>query len=434
MYYKFVISLFIFSFLITPVNGQPFDLMIPRKEHQDTLTGELRALQAIERDMAIERLTKKPRRAQTYVDLAELRLSQGKLIEAERFFKMALELEPKSYRANRGLVMTYYRLSRFGKAKDIMGRFHRFHPVSESLRYELETMRRNLQPEYQAGVTIREDDRGLLDIVSSVEGYFPGKHYKKLAGRYRFENWSYEDNGEKATTNVYSATFEYDLDKNSGIAFKLAPEVYKNNKTINAYSFQAIAGSDNLKFSAQLGKNPFKDNIYTVKNSYHKDFKRFGLTGKLHERTRIAQTAAFSNISDSNTKARYDTEIIHFIFYKGRPLLSTKVNYYHIAYEKQKSDDQNNLKYWAPSDYSAKELTLSWETRAGLRWWWGLETSLRKSNYRFIKPTTFKDTGFGAKAHLSYEFDRGTLYTAFGERLHEYFRERKAQLYMVFRF
>lgn len=416
------------------VFAQPFDLIVPGEDSPDALSRELRNLQAVERDLAIEKLTREPTRLEAYLELGDLRLSQGKLQEAKRFYEMALEISPKHLRATQGLVMVHYHLGEFNLARDRIDQVHKFHPLSDYNRSELEVYRRHLKTEATVGLTIREDDRGLSEIVTSIEGFFPSGHYPKFSGRYRFDNWAHEDNGVSISTQVYSATFNYQADQNSSLALTLAPEIFPGGDSVGGYSVQGLGGTDNLKLALRTGKNTFKENLYTVQNRLSEESTGISLYGDLHRRTRIVQSVSLADLSDGNARRRYDSELIHAVFLKNAPFLTTNVRFYQASYEKQADATGTALKYWAPSDYKGAELTLAWEKSVGANWWWGLDTSFITSRYRIGDEKSVDDSGAGAFLHLSYRFATGNLYASLGDRFHDYFRERKLEVYGSFSF
>jgi tetratricopeptide (TPR) repeat protein len=414
--------------------AQPFDLIIPGEDSPDTLSRELRSLQAIERDMAIEKLTREPTRLEAFLELGELRLSQGKLEEAQRFFEMALEIQPKNMQANQGMVMVHYHKGEFNLARNRMDVVHKFYPLSDQLKADLEKYRRHMQNQAQIGLTVREDDRGLLDVVSSIEGIFPSGEMKKLTGRYRYENWSHEDNNQRENTQVYSGTFEYRADSNTSLSATWAPEVFAGGDSISGYNLQLVAGTDNLKTALRGGKTTFKENLFTLRNRFAEDFKSFSLFGDLHQRTRAIQTITLADISDGNSRRRWDSELIHSIFKNAAPFLTANLRVYQASYEKQTHADGTILDYWAPSDFKGTELMLAWERSVGANWWWGLDTSLTANSYRFGTDETVYDSGAGATVHLSYKFSAGSLYVSLGDRLSNYFRERRLEAYGSFNF
>ena len=51
--------------------AQPYDLFFPTDESPDSLTKEVRDLHDIERDLAIEKLTREPNKVDAYIELAK---------------------------------------------------------------------------------------------------------------------------------------------------------------------------------------------------------------------------------------------------------------------------------------------------------------------------------------------------------------------------
>lgn len=410
-------------------SAQPFDLLIPGEDSPDNLSRELRNLQSIERDMAIEKLTREPSRLEAYIELAELRRTQGKLQEAQRFYEMALEIDPKNMHANQGIAMVHYHKGEFNLAKDRIDIIHQTSPLSDQLKAELETFKKNLRNEIQVGTTIREDDRGLAETVSSLEALFPSTHFKKLIGRYRFENWTHSDNGTRISTQVYTGTFDYKADKNTSFSISYGPEIYPGGQSMSGYHVQAIAGTDNLKMALRTGKSTFKENLFTVKNRFYEETSGISLFGDLHQRTRVIQSIMTADLSDGNARRRYDSELVHCIFRDNAPFITTNIRFYQLSYEKHLEVDGSALQYWAPSDFKGAELTFSWERQVGARWWWGIDTSFIASQYRFGDLQSQQDSGAGATLQLGYRLASGNLFLSIGDRFHDYFRERKLELY-----
>lgn len=432
--YLLIILLTLFVLAGFSANAQPFDLLLPGQNSPDSLSKELRSLHSIERDLAIEKLTREPSKLDAYVELGELRYSQGKLQEAQRFYEMALAIDPKHHIANQGLVMVHYRKGEFNLARDQMEKLHSSPTIADGLKYKLNDYRRLLKYQAQLGITIREDDRGLSEYISSIEGQFPSFTFKKITGRYRYENWTHKDNGDEINTQVYSSTMEYRADKNSSLSISYAPELFADDENIGGYGAQLITGTDNLHFAVATSKKTFKENILTIRNQMSENTQSISLYGDLHPRTRAIQTITATDISDGNIKRRYDAELLHFIYREGTPFLSLNLKLSQMSCKDQLDEAGNLLSYWAPSDFKGGELTLSWERAIGSKWWWGVDTNLISNTYKFDGSDYTQDSGLGALLHLSYSFDSGRLYASIGDRIHNYFRERKLEVYGSFNF
>lgn len=410
-------------------SAQPFDLIIPGNDSPDSLSHELRKIQSIERDLAIEKLTREPGRLEAFIELAELRRTQGKLQEAQRFYEMALEISPDNLQANQGLAMVHYHKGEFNLAKDRIEKIHRDAPISDHMVNQLEDYRANLKNEIQIGSSVREDDRGLSEIISSIEGLFPSNEYKKLSGRYRFENWNHSDNGIDISTQVYSGTIDYQADKNFTLSLTYAPEIYSGGESMNGYQGQIISGTDNLKIALRTVKNSFRENLFTVKNRLFEESNCVSLFGDLHKRTRIVQSIMATELSDKNSRQRFDSEIIHSIFRNHAPFITTNLRFYQISYEKQSDSNGNAFQYWTPSDFKGAELTFSWERKVGANWWWGVDTSISASQHRFADEKDYRDSGAGATILAGYRFSTGNLFFSLGDRFQDYYRERKLEVY-----
>ncbi|MDD2624828.1 MAG: tetratricopeptide repeat protein, partial [Candidatus Riflebacteria bacterium] len=308
---RHIYLLTILVFLCKPVFCQPFDLVYPQGEETDNVTKELKKLQNIQRDLALEKLTREPSKLDAYIELAELRLSQGRLHEAKRFFEMALKLSPNNLQANHGLVMVHYHLGDFDKSRERLETIHRYHPLSDYEREKLEEYKAKLNTSGTAGMYIREDSRGFQEVMSSIEASFPSETYKKLEVKYRAEMWSHEDSTEQINSNVYSATVNYTADSNNILALTYSPETIRNGKSTNGFSLQGLAGNENMKLALRASKNIFKENIFTIKNQYEEDSQAITLYGNIHHRTKIVQGVTLTDISDNNSRRRYDTSVIY---------------------------------------------------------------------------------------------------------------------------
>ena len=408
--------------------AQPFDTLIPGTDSPDALTRELRNLQEVERDLAIEKLTREPSRLEAYLELGDLRLSQGKLQEAQRFYEMALEMSPGNLRATNGMVMVHYHLGEFNLARDRMNAIHKSHPLSDYTRGQLDVYRRELQREGSIGLSIREDNKDLLEIVTSIDGYFPSDTYPKLSGRYRFENWSHEENNQSVNTRVFSSTLNYKADNLTSFQLSFAPEIFPGGESIGAYSIQGISGTDNLKLAIRSGRSSYKDNLFTIQNRYREDTTGISFYGDLHQRTRAVQTVTMGELSDGNSRRRYDSELIHAVFYRNSPLLTATLRFYQTSFANQSDQSGNLLNYWSPSDHKGGELALAWERSVGPKWWWGVDTSYISSRYRMGAGPTNDETGAGATIYVNYRFPEGNLFASFGDRLYEYYRERRLEV------
>lgn len=436
MHKRYLLFLIFFFFVLAdfPAYAQPFDLLLPGPNSPDILSKELRSLHDLERDLAIERLTHEPSKLDAYIELGELRLSQGKLQEAQRFYEMALAIDPKNQVANEGLVMVHYRKGEFDQAKDMMDDLHSMTTIADDLKYKLTDYRSQLKYQAQLGLTVREDDRGLSENISSIEGIFPSFTLRKFTGRYRYENWNYKDNGDEITTQVFSSIMEYKADKSTSISLGYAPESYSSGDSVAGYSGQFITGTENLHIAFSTNRQIFKENILTVRNRMSETNQSISLYGNLHPKTTAIQTITATDLSDGNIRRRYDAELLHYIYRQGAPFLSLDLKISQMSYKDQLNNAGTVLQYWAPSDFVGGELTLSWERAIGAKWWWGMDTNLITNSYKFNEPTRSNDTGLGALLHLSYNFDSGRLYASIGDRIHNYFRERKLEIYGSFNF
>ncbi len=431
---KLLLTIFLLLSCGNLVHGQPVDLLIPSQASPDKLSKELRELYAIERDIAIEKLTSERTKLDAYLELGELRLTQGKLLEAQRFFEMAIELDPKNLKANQGMTMVHYQKGEFDKAKAVVDDLHKTYPISDYLSYQVLNLRTKLKNEFQLGTTVIEDDKGLSQTISSIEGFFPSHTYRKMTGRYRFENWSHKENLDEVSSQVLSGQLDYKFDDSSSMSLTYAPEVFSSNETIGGFSWQAITGTDNLHMSVSGGKKSFKSNLFTIKNFMSEKNYGISLWGDLHKRTRIIQSVFLSDLSDGNSYKKYDTEFLHFLYRQGAPFLSLNLKISQATYEEQTDEFGQILNYWSPTDFKSAELTLSWERSVGTNWWWGIDTNVISNVYKLKANDTQYEKGVGALIHLSYQFPQGRLYASIGDRVRDYYRERKLEVYGSFQF
>ncbi len=422
--------------LVSPAGAQPFDLIVPDASVGDSLSTELRRLQAIERDMSLERLTRGPTKLEALVELGELRLAQGKLEEAERFFEMAIEMQPEHLRANKGLAMVYYHQGRFGQTKAIFDRLTRLYPLSEALSKDLDRVRSRLASTGEVGLRIFEDSRGLQEIVSQVEAYFPSFTYPKLSARYRFETWQYKENGERLNSRIISSTFEYTFSRRTRMAFTFAPETFTDrSQAVNTFTIHGVTGTDQLHLAAMAGRTTFKENLASAKLAMGEDYGTLVLFGDLHERARIVQSITAGDLSDGNARRRFETQVLYFIQRRGIPLLSLNGKISSNSFERQTDAHGQPYCYWSPSDYRSAQLTVSWERGVGGHWWWGLETGYISNSFRDVPTaTTIFERGFGVGIHASYRFETGRIHGEFGDTLQHYYRQRRLGIFASFDF
>ena len=414
--------------------AQPYDLFFPTDESPDSLTKEVRDLHDIERDLALEKLTREPNKVDAYIELGDLRRRQGKLIEAKRFYEMALKISPDNYLANQGLMQTHYLLGEFQEARNRMDNVIELDPLSLDEKTEFNKYRQKLQQEARAGVSIYEDDRDLTEIMYFGELTFPGTEYRKLRTNIRYEQWNFKDNIQKINMNVIQGNVRYDFNDNSHISAAAAPEIFDDNNNIEGYFVDAMAGTDNLKLALKYSHGGFRENLFTLRNRYKENNTSISIFGDLHPRTRLIQTLSLSEISDDNSKRRYDTELIYSIFKKKAPFMTASLRFYQSSYEFQTDVDGNFLNYWAPSDYKGGEITLTWERSVGSKWWWGVDTKYTYNRYRFDTVKDVDDSGAGASIFVNYKLAGGDVFASFGDRINSYFRERRFDLQGTFNF
>ena len=414
--------------------SQPYDLFFPTDESPDSLTKEVRDLHDIERDLALEKMTREPNKVDAYIELGDLRRRQGKLIEAKRFYEMALKISPDNYLANQGLMQTHYLLGEFEEARKRMDNVIELDPLSLDERSDFNKLRQKMQQEARAGVSIYEDDRDLSEIMYFGEFTFPGTEYRKLRTNIRLEQWNYKDNIQKMNVNVIQGGMRYDFNDNSHIYAAVAPEVFDDNNNIEGYNFDAMAGTDNLKLALKYSHSGFRENLFTLRNRYKENSTSMSIFGDLHPRTRLIQTLSLSEISDDNSKRRYDTELIYSIFKKKVPFMTASLRFYQSSYEFQTDVNGNYLNYWAPSDYKGGEITLTWERTIGSKWWWGIDTKYTYNRYRFDTDKDVDDSGAGATVFVNYKLAGGDVFASFGDRINSYFRERRFDLQGSFNF
>lgn len=419
-----------------PALAQPFDLMVPDEQTGDSLSTELRHLQSIERDIQLERLTQPPHKLDALIEIGNLRLEQGRLEEAQRFFEQALEIQPDNMQANEGLAAVFLRQGRFSDTKAIYDRLTLLYPLSDKLRENLEHVRSRLNSVAEIGVRLHEDNAGQTEFISSLEAYFPSFTFPKISARYRLETWAYEDRNLDETTDsrILSGTFEYNLDHRSRLAATFAPERFSDEDTINGYSLQGVTGNGQLNLAAFAGHGSYKENLETARRLLSEDYATLTVFGDLHEQTRIQQSFTTGDISDGNARRRFDTEILHYIKRRGIPFLSLQLKLSQASFENQLDAGGAAYTYWAPRDFRGAELIAGWERAVGSNWWWGFDTRLISNSWRDTVPETRRESGLGVTLHASYRFDTGRLHAEFGNTLRDFTRERMLGVYGSFDF
>lgn len=419
-----------------PAFAQPFDLIVPDAETGDSLSTELRRLHGIERDIQLERLTQPPHKFDALVEIGNLRLEQGRLEEAQRFFEQALDIQPDNMLANQGLALVFLRQGRFGDTKAIYDKLTHLYPLSDRLRENLEHVRSRLNSVAEIGGRLHEDNAGQTEFISSLEAYFPSFTFPKLSARYRLETWAYEDRNRDESTDsrLLSGTFEYAIDHRSRVAVTYAPETFSDTETINGYTLHGVTGNAQLHLAAFTGRSAYKENLDTARRLLSEDYATLTVFGDLHERTRIQQSFTTADISDGNARRRFDTEILHFIKRRGIPFLSLQLRLSQASFENQVDELGAGYTYWAPRDFRGAELVAGWERAVGSNWWWGFDTRFISNSWRDTSPSTSRESGMGVTLHASYRFDTGRLHAEFGNTLRDFTRERMLGMYGSFDF
>lgn len=429
LFRKLALALLLLS-LATEAYSQPFDLIIPQGEETDPLTKELKSIHEVQRDLALEKLTREPTKVDAYIELGELRSTQGRLHEAKRFLEMALEIDPKNLRASHDLVMVNFQLGNFDESKKLMELVHRYHPLSDYEREKLEDFQARVNTEGIAGLYIREDSRGFREIMSTLEATFPFENHSKTEVKYRAEMWSHEDDTKESINSiVYSTTLSYAADKNNKFALTYAPEAIKSGSTTVGYSLQGLMGRDTMKLGLRASKNLFKENLYTIKHKLTEDSKAITIYGDLHNRTRIMQGVSVADISDKNSRRRYDSSIVYSIFRNHVPFITTNLSIWDASYEKQTDRKGDLLQYWAPSDFQGGELSFTWEKTQGVHWWFGVEGNYAINRYKFGSDNVMEEKGPGATLYANYKFAEGNIFMTLSHRERYYFTERRLEIY-----
>ena len=432
--FYFILLLFFVLVSVQECFGQPYDLLYPTVESPDSLTKELRDIHDIERDLAIEKLTREPNKVDAYIELADLRRRQGKLQESKRFYEMALKIAPDNFMANQGLMMVNYQLGEFHEARKCMDAVITLEPSSLGQRNEFNRYRLNLQQEASVGISIYENDRNLREVMAFLELDYPSSSYKKLKSSFRYEKWNYEENEYDMDLDVFQAGLLYEFNDNSHIQCVYAPEMFSKTDSIGGFSFDAMSGTDNLQLSVRYSFGSFKENIYTLRNRYEEKNTTVSIFGDLHPKTRLIQTISLSDISDENSKRRYETELVHSIFKNKAPFLTASMRVYQASYECQTDVDGNILNYWAPSDYKGGELSLSWEREIGSNFLWGIDAKYTYNQYRFDTDKDIDESGVGGSIFFNYRIGGGNVFASLGDRINDYYRERRLDIQGVFNF
>ncbi len=415
--------------------GQPIDFIVPEESLESPLSNELRSLQAIERDIAIEKLQYGPTKLDALVELGNLRLTQGKLEEAERFFEMALKIRPNHFFASKGLAMTYYQQGNFSKTREIFERLSEMYPLSDALRQDLEKVRAKLLNLAEIGLVVFEDSRGLKEMMSMVEAYFPSFTYPKLSARYRFEAWNFQDSTGKLNGRVLSSVFEYLLDHRSQVSFAYAPEtITAGRSNVDCYELKGITGTKSFRVIAAAGRNSFHENLFTIRNGYYEDFGTLSLAGEINERSRILQTFSAGDLSDGNARRRFETDFLHYVYRKGVPFFSVELKISQANFENLTDSSGAGYAYWTPTDFRSAQLTTAMERTIGANWSWGLSGSLISNSFRDSNPTTQFERGWGMGCTAGYRFQTGRMFVEYANSIKDFYRERRLGLYGSFEF
>lgn len=428
----------ILFFILFPLSAysQPIDLIIPDESINASLSKELRTIQAIERDLSLEKLTHNKTKLDALIELGELRLSQGKLEEAERFFKMVLEKSPNNMRANKGLAMVYYNQGKFKETKEIYEKLTQLYPLSEALQKELQKVRSKINSEADIGIRIFEDSRNYLEIISFIELFYPSFKFPKLSCSYRLESWSYEENNSKLYSRVIAGTFNYALSEKTSIDITYAPETFTDsNTTISNYLANLISGNNSIKTIVSYGKLSYKDNIQTAKSHLTHETGTLALLGTINERTKISQSISASDINDGNSQRKFETSLMHLIKYNGDPLISVELKLTNLNFEQQLDKNGMPLPYWAPSDFRSGTLKLNYDRQVGEKWFWGLSPEIIRFTYKSLSTdSTTKELSFGYYLHASYKFETGRFHIEYGDSYINYYRQRKLGVYTSINF
>ncbi|MBF0405994.1 MAG: hypothetical protein HQM10_01465 [Candidatus Riflebacteria bacterium] len=428
----FFIIIFLLILRISELHAQPVDILQPSEETQETLSNELRNLDAIDRDMAIEKLNNPYTKTDSFLELGELRLRQGKLDEAERFFCMILNSNPDHLRANTGLAMVYYHRGQFGKTKVLFERLERLYPLSDKLKEEISRLRNRLKNTGEAGLKIREDNRGITEITTSAESFFPSYNFPDFSMRFKLENMDLKDNSGKINNRVVTSSVEYAVNRRTTFSASFVPEARSTGNEINGFTFHGVTGSEELNLAVLGGITGFRENVDAIRMGLTERYGTLTLFGGLNERAKISQSFTSSDISDGNTRRNFETDVLYFIFREGVPLLSLNCKLYQISYERDSDLNSQPYSYWAPSDYRGGRLALSWERGVGLRWWWGIEAHYVSNQFRSEGLSRTSENGAGCLLHLSRMMGNGRAYFEFSDSVRDYYRERSVAAFASF--
>ncbi|MBF0502511.1 MAG: tetratricopeptide repeat protein [Candidatus Riflebacteria bacterium] len=404
--------------------AQPFDYLVPDSTIGDSLSTELRRLQSIERDVALEKLNRPPTTFEALLELADLRRSQSRLEEAERLYEMALERRPDNMDANQGLAMVYFQTGRSGKAKDTLDRLLQLYPLSDKLQEDLQELKSKLSTTGEVGTRIHEDNRGVQEISSSLELYFPSFTWPKLGARYRVETLNFKDGAGETNSRVLSSSFEYAFNHRSRLAFTFAPETSPERKDMAGYEIHGVTGNEILHLAAYSGRTSYNENVSSIRLGLSEDYNRIVLFGEVHERARISQSFTSGKVSDGNARRRFETDLLYFITRRGVPMLSLDLQLYQSSFERSFDSVGKPLVYWAPTDYTGGRFSVSWERGVGSRWWWGCETHVIGNHFHDASTTNGSEAGVGYLLHASYRFETGRLHGEFADTIRDYYRER----------
>jgi len=225
------------------------------------------------------------------------------------------------------------------------------------------------------------------------------------------------------------------LNHRNRISATFAPETITGRSSIGGYTVQGVTGAENLHMAALTGRAMFKENLAAAKLALQEEYGTLAIFGDLNEHARIVQSFTAGDISDGNSRRRFETEVLYFLQRRGIPLLSIDAKISSTNFEREFNEAGNSYVYWAPTDFRTAELTLSWERGVGGHWWWGFETAFVSTSFRDSNNLVTRfDKGFGFGLHASYRFETGRLHAEFGDTIKEYYRDRHLSLFGSFDF
>ncbi len=396
-------------------------------EYVNPLERRLKNLYAIDEYLSAEKLTKKPSEAEAYIELGNLRRMQGEFEESERFYKMALKLEPNSLQAMQGLGMLYYVMGDFEKAKSLMNQTFPEAFVSDEEKIMAEALKEKENTSIFSGLNIYENDKNITESDGFIEVYWASDH--RLSTSLALNYLTYEEYNSKEVNKKAGLTLYFKPSNSLSVSMNANTLLYSQGSSLNGYSLTAAAESGNFTATAIASKEAFRDNIFTIRNRYYKNFGKLALLGKLKGKANIIQGISASKVSDGNKFYGFDTEFVKPLFEDEKNILTASARVFYETATKQKDANGIYLNYWMPKEYQGGELRVSLERKHTKKLSLGCDLQYMQSSYRLDDSVKkVKSNGVGAGVSAKYKNKDFEAAGYFGEKLRQNYRERRLEV------